>query len=205
MDEVWKDIKDFEGIYQISNMGSVRSLDRICTSGRRLKGKVLKVSKNKGGYELIALRNGGKVANCTVHRLVAQMFIDNPGNKPHVNHIDGNKTNNKVDNLEWVTRSENQQHAYNTGLLINPMKGKKHSIETRMKMSEINKRRLSQKHHLSKPVRCLNTKEVFKSTRDVERKYNIPHECISKCCRNKSKYAGRHPLTGEKMVWEYIK
>lgn len=109
--EFWKDIRGYEGIYQISNLGKIKSLHRDCT-----KGRILNPAKNNRGYLRLGLSGNGKVRYDSVHRLVAEAFIPNPKNLPEVNHIDGNKLNNRVENLEWVTKGENQVHAYKTGL-----------------------------------------------------------------------------------------
>jgi hypothetical protein len=106
----WKDIKGFEGLYQISNEGQIRSLDRH-VKGRNglLKGSI-KIQR-KGLYPNITLFKNGEPKICNVHRLVALHFIDNPNNKPEVNHIDGNRENNHYLNLEWCTRKENALHS----------------------------------------------------------------------------------------------
>lgn len=110
--------------YEVSDTGVVRSLDRellITRCGKqhtqKCKGKRLKQAINNG-YARVALKNNGELKNCLVHRLVAQAFIPNPKNKPQVNHKDGNKLNNHVSNLEWVTPKENLQHAVSNGLNI---------------------------------------------------------------------------------------
>lgn len=123
--EIWKDINDYEGYYQISNQGSVRSVDRFDGVHDR-KGTVIKQNLKQNGYLQVGLRkhNGRKWFG--VHRLVAIHFIENPGNKPQVNHIDGNKRNNTVENLEWVSEKENQNHASVTGLRSNMPKGENH-------------------------------------------------------------------------------
>jgi NUMOD4 motif-containing protein/HNH endonuclease len=120
--EIWKDIKDFEGLYQVSNFGRVRSLPRMVLRGKSfgiMGGIILKSFLDKNGYLKVNLSNGiGNRFQKWVARLVAQAFIDNPLNKPQINHKDGIKTNNLIDNLEWVTGSENTQHAYDIGLLV---------------------------------------------------------------------------------------
>lgn len=97
----WKDIEGFEGIYQVSDSGMIRSLDRIDCAGRRLVGKIKKSVKDKDGYLQIRLSKDGITQTCKVHRLVAAAFIPNPFEFSQINHRDENKTNNAVDNLEW--------------------------------------------------------------------------------------------------------
>jgi len=118
--ENWKDIEGYEG-YLISNLGNVKSLEKIVRCGRGngktiKKEKILKKGINSGGYELVVLTRREGKKNFSVHRLVSQTFIPNHENKKEVNHKDGNKLNNNVENLEWCTSSENQIHAFKTGL-----------------------------------------------------------------------------------------
>lgn len=108
--EIWKDIRDYEGIYQVSNLGRVKSFDIKDKLGRIRKGRVLKGCKNTKGYLLVNLYKNNMGCGKLIHRLVAQAFIPNPENKPQVNHIDENKTNNMVSNLEWSTSKENNNH-----------------------------------------------------------------------------------------------
>lgn len=124
--EIWKDIDGYEGIYQVSNIGRVKSLDRIKPHNTakcgyiEIKGKMLKPMETYKGYLCVDLRDGFKNVRKTIpiHRLVAFAFINNPKPEEYnqVNHIDGNKKNNKIENLEWCNNSMNQLHAYKNGL-----------------------------------------------------------------------------------------
>jgi hypothetical protein len=108
MKEIWKDIPGYKGKYQASNIGRIRNIQ---------KGNIVMGGINKQGYRntfLVGL--DGKIKNCRCHRLIASAFIPNPKNKPYINHIDGNKLNNNVDNLEWCTPAENDRHAAKLGL-----------------------------------------------------------------------------------------
>ena len=107
MEEIWKPIKDYEGLYEVSNLGRVKSLKRF----HHQREQILKNKLTKDGYYEIALLKNSKYKYIRIHRIVAQTFIPNEMNKKEVNHKDGNKLNNCVDNLEWCTSSENQKHA----------------------------------------------------------------------------------------------
>ena len=112
-------LKIMNGLYEVSNLGNIRSLDRIVkdtTKNRtqKIKGKILKYCDNGKGYKLVYLFKGSKRRNFYVHRLVACHFIDNPNNYKEINHKDLNKSNNSVENLEWVTQIENIRHYRNT-------------------------------------------------------------------------------------------
>ena len=107
--EQWKAIADSNGEYHISDHGRVKSY-------KRGKERILKPSSNLQGYLHLGARIKGKRKAYRIHRLVADAFLQNPGNKPQVNHKDGNKANNNVSNLEWMTNQENQQHAWEYGL-----------------------------------------------------------------------------------------
>lgn len=102
MEEKWKDIEGYEGLYQISSMGNIRSF----YPHNFRKGDRLRTFEN-GGYRRAALYKDGKLCKILVHRLVAKAFIPNPDNKPYINHKDGNRSNNNIENLEWVTSREN--------------------------------------------------------------------------------------------------
>lgn len=120
MIELWADISGYEGAYQVSNIGQIRSVSRIVTrkNGRQhtVKGKILRAYPNVDGYPTIRLSRQGRLASYRVHRLVAEAFIPKAEGRPFVNHKDGNKANNAVTNLEWCNASENQKHAFRTGL-----------------------------------------------------------------------------------------
>ena len=110
--EIWKTIEGTGGIYEVSNTGKVRCTNYKMTG----KTKELTAGEKAGGYLQLRVKIDGKLKTVVVHRLVAEAFIPNPENKPEVNHKDGNKKNNHIDNLEWATRSENIQHAVTAGL-----------------------------------------------------------------------------------------
>ena len=112
MIEIWKDVKGFEGFYKVSNLGRVKGLERVSSDKRFLPERILATSLYNG-YFMAKLCVNGKSKRMLVHRLVATAFIPNPHNFPHINHIDENKTNNIVDNLEWCTPRYNSN--YGTG------------------------------------------------------------------------------------------
>lgn len=123
MDEIWKDIKGYEGIYQVSNLGKVRSVHRIIKYNGKGKGGgihtypsiVLKQCLNTVGYYQVSLSVNNSRKRHTVHRLVAAAFCVHPSGKNYVNHIDGNYLNNKAENLEWLSSAENVRHAIVNG------------------------------------------------------------------------------------------
>lgn len=120
--EVWRPVKNFEGLYEVSNLGRIKSLGRTI---QKFNGysyvtvtyppKFLKRTREEG-YAQVTLSRDGKTRKHMLHRVVAEAFIPNPDNKPEVNHDDGNKQNCCVSNLYWCTHKENMQHAYSTGL-----------------------------------------------------------------------------------------
>ena len=175
--EQWRDITGYEGLYQVSNYGRVR---RQYQNG---KTRILKPVELDNGYLRVTLSKNDTKNNCLIHRLVAQAFLDNPENKPQVNHISGIKTDNSVENLEWCTCSENIRHAFDTGL-------------NQVDIASVGKA------VRSKPVRCITINTIYESTMEAERQLGIDHSGIIACCKGKQKSAGK--LNGTKLIWEYV-
>lgn len=165
MTEIWKDIVGFEGEYQVSNKGRVKSF-----MGK--EPRILKPRKNKKGYLRVSLHAGNDFC---IHRLVAIAFLDNPNNLPEVNHKDENPANNNVENLEWCTHQYNltygtcQKRARKSQELSYPQKNRK---------------------DLSKPVICLNTGEEFPSLNEAARRLDLFEISISRVCRGLRKSTG---------------
>ena len=131
MEEIWKDIKGYEGLYQVSNLGNVRSLDAIinCKGAKGIDehiryGRILKKYIGTTGYYSVNLSKNSKVKIMRVHRLAAIAFIPNPNKYRLINHIDGNKLNNNIENLEWCDYSHNLREAHRLGLNVSKYKGK---------------------------------------------------------------------------------
>jgi hypothetical protein len=150
--ETWKDVAGYENKYQVNNFGHIKSLLR--------KGKILKNSVlSKTGYLCVDLCYNGKITKHTIHRLVAKAFIPNPENKEQVNHINGVKKDNRVINLEWSTRSENQLHSIRIGLRTT--KGEKNS-QSKLSSDDV--------------LHILESKEKYNI---LSKKYNISISTIS--------------------------
>lgn len=119
--EIFNPIKGFEGLYEISQLGRVKSVARISPHGSgndlTIKERILKQGNGTNGYRYVVCRKEGKSHTLYIHRLVAIHFVDNPNNYPQVNHEDGNKSNNTALNLEWCTQSQNMRHAVDTGII----------------------------------------------------------------------------------------
>ena len=166
MQEIWKDIKNYEGYYQASNFGKIRSIDRKIASGNKtknLKGKILKASKNNKGYLQINLCVNNIRNKCLVHRLIAQTFMPNPNQLECINHKDENKANNHIENLEWCDYTYNNNYG---------------TFKSRVSSSK------------SKSVKCVELSLIFKSQLEASKYFNIKSSAISRCCKNKNRTAG---------------
>lgn len=189
--EIWKDVIGYEGIYQVSNLGRIKSLDKRVNVGGFLKypttkirkGKILKQAKDKYGYLKVVLFKDTEKKYLTAHRIVAMTFIPNPENKKTVDHKNTIRTDNRVENLRWLTQKEQ--------LNDNELSKIRH-LAAREKAT----------NSLKKKVRCITTGEEFECINDAARKYNISDSCIIRCCKGRQEYTGR--LTGQKLQWEYI-
>lgn len=168
-EETWIEIKGYEGSYEISNLGRVKSLSRKICNGTGFyisNTKILKGHMNTNGYIQVELK--GK--SMLVHRLVAEGFVFNSENKPQVNHIDGDKTNNKVSNLEWCTNGENQLHAYKNGLNCHS----KYAGRPKKKVCQID----------LKTEKIIN---IFESIANAKTFLGVKRENISQVCNGKRK------------------
>lgn len=184
MEEVWKDIDGYEGLYQISNFGRVKSLGRWVERGKQgcrfEKEQLIKPNKNSRGYLSVGLHKNGKRQMCSVHRLVAEAFLDNPNNLPEVNHKDENKQNNCVWNLEFCTHKYN--NSYGTRIV-------------KIIKSNTNHPNLSKKvfqYDLDG-----NFIREFPSLMEVHRQLGYSQSNISRCCRGEFKHMYNY-------IWKYV-
>lgn len=163
------EIKEFNGLYFIDNKG-------IIYRYRHGKLITMKTTINYRGYVAVLLYKNGKQVYRLVHRLLAQTFLSNPTNLPQVNHKDGNKTNNNLNNLEWCTASQNIKHAFETGLRPNS---------------------IGDKHHNSRQVMCIDTGVIYDTLKDAASSINKNTNDIWRVCSGKRKTTGGYR-------WKYI-
>jgi hypothetical protein len=191
MEEIWRGITGYEGLYQVSSLGRVKSLERYKDNhGKQqlIQESIKTTRKDKQGYLLLDLYKDNKQKTVRVHRLVAEHFIENSDNKETVNHIDGNKGNNTADNLEWATFKEQNKHFYNHNLKS------KHNINKAIKA--MNKAQ-------AKKVKCLNNDIVYESASEAARVVGISGSLVMKCCRGERKSAGKDENMNP-LIWIYI-
>lgn len=194
-DEIWKPVIGYEGLYEVSNLGHVRSLNRIVNSSDRFfhqltrihYGKTLTPSLEQNGYLTVRLCYQQKVKAFSIHKLVAQAFIPNPNNLPQVNHKDEDKTNNCVDNLEWCTAKYNCNYGTRSIRLSNKLKGRVFTDDQKQHMSESQKgkvvsddirKKISESHkgikfteehkqHISEKLREYKTRTMGKKVKQI--------------------------------------
>ena len=186
MKEVWRDIEGYEGLYQVSNLGRVKSFAKK----GNWKEKILIQSKTRDGYNIVGLYKNSKNTTVRVHRVVAKAFIPNPNSFLEVNHKDGNKNNNAVDNLEWCTCEENMKHSWNIGLR-----------RTKDILSNLHEyANKGGRNPSSRPVIQYdlynNYIAEYSGIREAERKTGIGSSNICQCCKGNIKRTGTY-------VWKY--
>ena len=208
---IWKPIKGYEGLYEVSNLGQVRSVDRCVdfSNGKKCfyKRRMLKQFNDKTRYKNVGLHKNNKRKIFKIHRLVAQAFIPNPYNKPEVDHIDTCKENNRIFNLSWCTRSENNNNILTRKHRSESMIGHEVEEKTRIKMSEALKGRTiteearqkmrdnhanfkDSKHPRAKKVYCVELDKYWDCIKECSNELQISRDCISMCCRGVHKSAG---------------
>lgn len=193
MSEIWRPVKGYEDIYEVSNRGSVKSLARIKTSYNNrsfiTKEKILKAFPDKKGYLMVKLYKDNAKSTKKVHRLVAEAFLEEIPGKNQVNHLDGNKKNNNVCNLEWVDNSENQIHSFRLLGKQATWKGKKLPKEI---CDKISKYWLERGGANGKPVRCTETGKEYINACAASRSTGINRTNISRSCRTGCSAKGTH-------------
>ena len=169
MPDIWKDVRGYEGLYVVSDSGQIKSIARTkpyLNGVRKRQEQIMRWHLVNGGYAQLMLTNKrGERHSYLVHRIVAEAFVPNPSNLPQVNHIDGNKLNNRAENLEWCTAKENMVHSLNSGL------------RTDAKLVDM----------FSKNGEYICT---YPSIKEAGRKTGVHHQNISLCCIGKTKSAG---------------
>jgi hypothetical protein len=185
VNEVWRSVDGYENIYEVSNFGNVKSLERTDRLGRIVKEKILKTIKHNCGYLKVHLSKNNVSKKFYIHRLVANAFLINDNNYPEVNHEDGDKHNNNLENLKWVTCSDNIKHAFANGLNRSPkaMLGK-----------------FGENHNRSKAVIQYDLEGSFVarygSMSEANRETGVKVSSISNCCRGTSNKSGGY-------IWRY--
>ena len=192
MKEIWKDIKGYEGLYQVSNLGNVKKIKNKKYNINKKEveekeiNKYISIGKHKLGYKNVKLTDkNGIRKNLFLHRIIAEAFVENPNNFNIINHKDGDKSNNNINNLEWTTQKDNVNHAWKNGL-----------CENVRKVCAINGKRKSKK--IIQKNKNGEVIKVWNSAMDIERELGIIHNNITFCCKHHNRTAGG-------FIWEYYK
>ena len=175
-EEIWKDTKGYERLYQVSNFGRIRNIKF---------NRIRKLGKNRYGYPMVNLYYKGVSKNISVHRIVAMAFIPNPKNYPQVNHIDGNKLNNNVNNLEWCTAQYNIEYSYKKLGRKGYSNNGKYTGSTNWNAKKVKQYDLDG-----------NFIKEWGSQVEARKKLNIADGLISNCCKGKRLSAGGY-------IWKY--
>jgi len=182
MNVIWKDVIDYEGLYKVSNLGRVKSLNRY-VDGKNghlqfKEGIILHNNIGSNGYPKIDLSKNGNIKTATIHRIMAMVFIPNPENKSQINHKNSVRNDNRIPNLEWATSSENVQHGWDNGRV------------------SVHKGKFGSKSQTAKPIiqYDLNNNIIteYGSIIDASQTTGINKDSISRCCRNVNKKAGNY-------------
>lgn len=179
--EIWRSVSGYEGLYEVSSYGRVRSLDRVAENNNKLKGRLLSPRKHSGGYVRVSLCKRGNVLDFFIHRLVAKTFIANPREGNQVNHINGNKTDNRVSNLEWVNDQQNKAHAWGIGLHKKTLQAFKKSHKTK-----------------ARPILCVEKGFIYSSASEAARALGLKRGNIHMVAKGKRKTSGG-------LTWEYVR
>ena len=166
-EEIWKPVVGYEGLYEVSSYGRVRSLDKyVKYSNGRInlhKGRILSPGKDTNGYLQVILTCNGKHKSIKVHRLIAQAFIPNPDNLPEVNHLDEDKTNNSVDNLEWCDRNYNLN--YGTARIRSRDTNIKNGYWSGLSKKDLGKREYNHQYYLNHKDRIFEKQKEYRRKR----------------------------------------
>ena len=196
MEEIWKDVTGYEGLYQVSNLGRVKSLDRVI-KGQHFEEKIMKLQTNNG-YKWLWLNKDGKRKAKRINRLVAEEFIPNPDNFPCVGHKDDipSKENNTVENLYWTTFEDNNKTPNRRMRLSKSLKGREFSEQTKRKMSENHANIARGNNPHAKAVMCENM--IFACIKDCAEYYNVPYPTFKNWINGTNPMPERFKLLGLK-------